>query len=293
MNTPSTGSLYQLSQVFSNYGYEPKNGALIPSNTITKVTGSQNRVYYSRPTADIAGVNQWGSFNFQVTRSTDGIVSDYGRVTIVPPSGAIVGSNFLLSNEGWTITGNKAAVSNPAYEPYSRGALLNYYITGTDDLINVASSSSPDNSLWYFEAPKAHLGNQGISYGGSLSFTVGAFAGDFSSLNPLSTMIVELECAECTGPIRKGIRLGYNMSALASSASGLFRGEPLKITISLTESGGWVKDSQDILVPWYRPSQCDIIQVLSRLSKIRILGDYTTWHETVALDNVQITNTKG
>lgn len=35
-----------------------------------------------------------------------------------------------------------------------------------------------------------------------------------------------------------------------------------------------------------------MIQVLSRLSSLDILGDWTTWYETMALDNVQILNTK-
>jgi hypothetical protein len=46
------GALYQLSQVYSNYGYEPKNGPLIPNNQKTLVTGSQHRIYYTRPKPD-------------------------------------------------------------------------------------------------------------------------------------------------------------------------------------------------------------------------------------------------
>lgn len=191
------------------------------------------------------------------------------------------------------ITGNKAAVSRPSYERFTRGALLSYYITGTDDLINVDSSSSPDRSLWYFEAPPKYYGNLGISYGGSLSFTIAAFSGDFSSLNAMTANVVELECESCDGPIRKGIRLGFSMAALSASPNGMFNGNAMKIVLPLHENAGWLKDSQDVLVPWYKTSQCDIIQVLSRLSKIRILGDYTTWYETVAIDNVQFSNTKG
>lgn len=238
-------------------------------------------------------IQQWGSFDFKVVRQTDSIPSYVSTVTLVPPSGNIVGSNFLLSDEGWTVTGNKAQSSRPSHERYTRGALLSFYISGTDDVINVDSSTSPDQSLWYFEAPKTYYGNQGIAYGGSLSFTIAAFSGDFSSLNDKSTNIVELECESCDGPIRKGIRLGFSMAALMKSPGGMFNGDAKRISIPLNEFSGWLKDSQDVLVPWYKVSQCDIIQVLSRLSKIRILGDYTTWYETVAIDNVQISNTKG
>jgi len=265
----------------------------IQNGTETEVTGSSNRVYYSRPSHDVAGVNKWGSFNFKVVRQTDHIPSLWATVTLVPPSGNLVGSNFLLCDEGWTITGNKALVGRPSHERFTRGSLLSYYISGADDLINVASSTSPDNSLWYFEAPSRFHGNQGIAYGGFLSFSIAAFSGDFSSLNAMSTNVVELECETCVGPIRQGIRLGFSLSALAVSPNGMFKGGAMKIVIPLNENAGWLKDSQDVLVPWYKTSQCDIIQVLSRLSKIRILGDYTTWYETVAIDNVQFSNTKG
>ncbi len=216
-----------------------------------------------------------------------------GTITLVPPSGSIIGSNFLLGNEGWSITGNKAQVNPTKFEPYSRGALLNYYISGTDDIINVPSANKPDQSLWYFEAPSKYHGNYGISYGGTISFTIGAFSGDFKSMNAPQTNVIELHCADCIGPVGKGITLGFNIQTLNQSPNGAFNGEPKKITISLNENAGWLKDSQNTLQPWFKPSQCDMIQVLSRLSKIRILGDWTTWYETVAIDNVQISNTKG
>lgn len=211
----------------------------------------------------------------------------------MPPSGALVGSNFLLNNEGWIITGNKAAVVTPNFETFSRGPLLNYYIVGTDDVINVAVSNAPDESLWYFEAPSKFHGNHGISYGGSLSFNIGAFSGDFTSLNGNDVNLVILECDKCIGPEGLGITLGYSIGTLAKSPNGLFKGSPTTITIPLHESAGWLKDPQNVLKSWTKPSQCDMIQVLSRLSRIRILGDWTTWYETVAIDNVQISNTKG
>ena len=56
-SVPSSGSMYQLSQVFSSYGYEPKGGELI-SFAGTVVTGSNNRIYYKRPNPDAAGLNK-------------------------------------------------------------------------------------------------------------------------------------------------------------------------------------------------------------------------------------------
>jgi hypothetical protein len=87
-----------------------------------------------------------------------------------------------LGSEGWTITGNKQKY-NATFEAFSRGSLLNHYIYGSEDNINVMSSGDKDNSLWYFEAPNSYLGNFGIAYGGALKFTLGAFSGDFTKTN--------------------------------------------------------------------------------------------------------------
>ena len=54
---PSSGTLSQLSQVFSSYGYEPKTGSKI-SQVSTTVTGSDNRLIYSRPSPDQAGIDK-------------------------------------------------------------------------------------------------------------------------------------------------------------------------------------------------------------------------------------------
>lgn len=176
---PSSGNLYQLSQVYSDYGYDPKAGTLITTSK-TVVTGSNSRVYYTRPTSDAANNQLWDTFTFT---SKNGLSESYaGTVTLVPPSGTLVGSDFLLDNGGWTISGNKATVAPATFEPYSRGNLLNHYIYGTDDKINVKGSAS-DAFLWYFEAPKIFMGNWGISYGGSIKFTIGIFSGDMKNMN--------------------------------------------------------------------------------------------------------------
>lgn len=282
--SPSDGSLYQLSQVYSDYGYEPKAGTTISSSAV--VTGSKSRVYYKRPTPDVSNVNKWDTFTFTASDGTED--STAGTVTIVPPSGALVGNNFLLSNGDWSVTGNKATTL-AVHEAYSRGALLNHYIYGTDDKVNVATSGSDDASLWYFEAPSAYLGNQGISYGGYLKFTLGAFSGDFTKMNGNDTSMVVLECASCQGPVSTGITLAYPISAYPGS----FNGDAMTFTIPLLEDQGWTKDPQNTLLEWSDASKCDVIQVLSRLSGLRILGDWTRWYESIAIDDVQIYNTKG
>ena len=54
---PVSGSIYQLSQVFSMYGYEPKKGVQILSSS-TAITGSDNRLLYTRPNPDQAGTEK-------------------------------------------------------------------------------------------------------------------------------------------------------------------------------------------------------------------------------------------
>merc|ERR1719473_939618 len=173
------------------------------------------------------------------------------------------------------------------YEPFSRGALLNHYVIGMDDKINVADSMSEDKSLWYFQAPSTFLGNHGITYGGYVSFTLASLSGDFEKINS-NAAVIQLDCNDCIGPVGKGITLHYPMSALSST----FDGSVQKFDILLHENSGWLKDPQNTLLAWNPPTQCDIIQVLSRLSSFRILGDWTRWYETIALDDVSFHNTK-
>lgn len=287
-STPNSGKLTQLSQVFSKYGYDPKAGVSISGSSDTQVTGSKNRVYYKRPPPDAATNQLWSTFTYKVT---DAKSSSYdGTITIVPPSGAIVGSDFLLSNEDWKVVGNKALSTMTTFESFSRGR-INHYIVGSDDKINLKKDGGEDMSLWYFDAPSSFLGNKGVSYGGQLSFTLAAFSGDFSALND-NAYLVQLDCADCIGPVGKGITLAYPLSKALREAPSSFKDGSMEVTFSLEllETSGWLKDTQNTLIEWAPPSQCDIIQVLSRLSSVRILGDLTRWYESVALDDVLISN---
>lgn len=283
-SVPSTGSLHQLSQVYSSYGYEPKKGTSITGSDVL-VTGSNNRVYYKRPSPDAVGINKWDTFTY-ATSAGNG-ESETVTVTLVPPSGALVGSDFLLDRQGWTITGNKVT-TDATFEPYSRGALVNHYIFGTDNKVNVNSAGSDDASLWYFEAPSNYLGNQGIAYGGNIKFTQVAFSGNFAKKNSASTSLVELECDTCPGPVSMGIKLVFPISATNVN----FDGKVQQFVIPLLEDKGWLKDPQNTLQDWIPATKCDVISVLSRLSAFRILGDWTTWYESVALDDVSFSNTR-
>mmetsp|Transcript_3880 Transcript_3880/g.6635 ORF Transcript_3880/g.6635 Transcript_3880/m.6635 type:complete len:361 (-) Transcript_3880:146-1228(-) len=280
---PSSGRLYQLSQVYSTHGYDPKQGTAITSSG-TQVTGSKNRIVYSRPSVDSVKYEKWDTFTYTVFDGTT--TSAEGTVTLVPKTGVMVGSDFLLGNEDWKITGNKASNSLATYEASSRG-LVNHYIHGTDDLINVGriGGDGTDADRWYFSAPSEFLGNQGIAYGGQLKFTLSAHAGDFTASNlNKDAYLVELYCAQCA--VNSGVTISYPLSS-----SG-FTGSDKAFSLTLHEKAGWMKDPENTLKSWTVPSKCDFIEVLSGLTHVKILGDFTKWYESVSLDNVAIVNSK-
>jgi hypothetical protein len=198
-----------------------------------------------------------------------------GTITIVDPSGTIVCSDFLLGPDGWTIIGNKERVSAPIYEPYSRNNFINHYIYATDNHNHISTTKhiNRDKALWYFNAPSKMLGNLGIAYGGYISFTMSIFAGDMKQMNQ-DVNLVELECGRC------GYNIGYpmpNNPIINNMAS---------FKIELTETADTTTSRQRGLI------KREFIEVLSQLSGLRILGDLTRWTETVALDNVYISNNK-
>lgn len=230
-----------------------------------------------------------------------------GTVSLVASNGYLVSSNFLLNNEDWNIVGNKAASSSSTYEPYSRGQQLNHYIMGTDDVVHVLyqngnnrgltklessakAEQKTDSSLWYFHAPSKYYGNFGISYTGSLSFTMASFSGDFNALNHGDTHVVQMECAQCVGPVTRGIKLVYRMSTLlAKQKLNAGSSSTTTFTIPLTETSGWLIDPQNTLTTtWRQPTKCEFIQVLSAMTSLNVLGDWTLGVESVGLDNVVV-----
>lgn len=282
---PSSGVLYQLSQVYSNYGYDPKRGVAIDSPG-TVLTGSLNRLVYARPSMDSERNGKWASFTYTVS---DGkATSAAGTVTLVPKTGVITTSDFLLGSEEWKIVGNKLPVSSATYEPSSRGA-VNHYIYGMDDLINVGQvgGGGSDSAMWYFSAPSKFLGNYGIAYGGELKFTLSSAAGDFSKGNEnFGAYLVELSCTQCN--VNAGVTISFPLNAVR----GGFDGKDKSISLTLHEKAGWLKDPKNSLKQWKAPTKCEFIEVLSGLSGMKILGDFTKWYETVLLDNVSIVNGK-
>jgi len=295
---PAHGTLYQLSSVYSSHGYEPIQGAQITANNTT-ITGSNNRVYY-KPAHRRLRSEHADSFSYTVTAHAQAQAkgdvqtqqqanANKGTITIVNTDCTIVCSDFLLGPDDWTIVGNKARVSSPIYEPYSRNNFINHYIYATDNHVHVSTinHSQRDKALWYFNAPSKMLGNLGIAYGGYISFVISIFAGDMKQMNQ-GVNLVELECGRCG--YNKGITIGYPMP------TNPIKNNMASFKIELTETSNWQKITQDTTTPTTSrqrgPSKREFIEVLSQLSGLRILGDLTTWTETVALDNVYISNNK-
>jgi len=289
---PSVGTLYQLSQVFSDYGYEPKRGvAVAASGSPVVVTGSKYRLLYVPPPFTNAPEGKWATFTYTVTDKTSTSVP--GIVWLVPPHHNLVYSGFSTSLEGWSITGNGMAQAALAaggltYEPYSRG-LLNHYVIGTDAEINTDVPSNDDLMRWSFVAPAKFRDNFIIAYGGSLVFTLASAAGDFAPTNINSNAkVVVLDCSTCL----QGA--GLTLVKFADS-SVVLDGKAKVVRVPLLE-GSWKKDPRNVLTApqnWVHPTQCEMVEALQGITGLTILGDHTRWYESVGLDQVSITHGTG
>jgi len=282
---PNSGVVHQLSQVFSDFGYEPKRGTQVSSASAGSpvvVTGSKNRIVYTPPANTNPPEHMWSQFTYTVSDGTT--TSEPGIIWLLPPSTKIVSSDFSAGLDSWVVEGNGARASamlagGLVYEPYSRG-LLNHYVLATDAEIHTNKVSGDDDSRWYFVAPNKFLGNHAVAYGGQLTFSLASAAGDFGSANINGqAALVVLECASCnSGSL---IRL----ARFADASSIVLDGKSKTITIPLTETE-WKEDPKNTLQAWGNPTKCEMVEVLSGLTSVKILGDHTKWYESVALDNV-------
>merc|ERR1712146_156074 len=141
---------------------------------------------------------------------------------------------------------------------------------------------------WYFgpvHLPRFPISNPTnlLAYGGSLEFSLASQSGDFSSSNMNSNLdFVIMECRTCAH--------GMGMKFVRRLDNGLsFDGKEKAFSIPLTASGGhWLKDPKNTLLAWSTPTECEMVEMLDGLSDLRILGDFTRWHESVSLDNVAV-----
>ena len=289
------GVLYQLSHVFNNHGYDPKTGT--PITTVpTLITGKDSRLVYRRPSFDYSAhhigsdsYKQRDADEFEYTvndgkgnnKAGD---SQPGKVTLVSDTTRqLVSSEFRFMDEGWSTVGNKRSHVN--HEPTRRGE-MSQYIYAVDDLIDVDAKRN-DRQIWKFLLPEKYTGWYGSGYGGTFEFSLSSFSGDYSGENshwvddkfhPLN--LVEIYCQSCD--FFKGTTIAYPLSKTQG-----FTGITAKYSLNMTETAGWVKDPQNTLFEWTTPSKCSFIEVLSSITSVKILGDFTNWYESVSIDNVK------
>jgi len=296
---PSSGRLYHLSYVFNKHGYEPKKGK--PILTVpTQITSTQSRVLYLRPPSptDREILQNWDRFQYTVAEvDDDGTIkkkqSQKGTVTLIGPSHVIMGSDFRSDDEGWTVhTADNVnnRIQHVTYEPSSKGLEMNRYIYSGDRSINV-DSNGYDLDLWMFAAPSKFTGWHGIGYGGTFEFVLSYFGGEFTPDNYNKGKVkfvdkgeeelhmVEIHCQKCR--LDTGVTIAYPLSKTTG-----FDGNTKKFAIVMTETSGWLKDPENTLLKWTPPTKCEFIEILSGISSIKIMGDFTKWYESVSLDNV-------
>jgi len=73
---------------------------------------------------------------------------------------------------------------------------------------------------------------------------------------------------------------------LSATSQGSFSGTTTDFKLSMIETAGWLLDPKNTLSTWSPPSKCEFIEVLSGLTSMKILGDFTTWYESISIDNV-------
>ncbi|ETK71250.1 hypothetical protein L917_21189 [Phytophthora nicotianae] len=285
---PLNGEIYQLSQIYSEYGYEPKRAASPIATVPTTVTGSNNRIVFLRtPFGGPRRDNKYAEFRYTVT---DGVAVSNEGIVVITTSDALVSSTFDLDIDNWRILWNGAgADSRPHFQPISRGVQLSYYIYGLDAVVHRREDTGDDSMLWYFTAPPKFLGNHWAAYGGSLDFVLSSAEGSFDATNlNLAGMghLVELECATCAQ--FTGLTLAMPLSPVFS-----YDGTITQFKLPLSELAGWVKDPKNVILSWSPPTQCEFVSVLSGLSALRILGDFTRGYESVALDSVVLRHGPG
>lgn len=276
---PTTGLLTKPAQVYCDYSYLPKDlgNAALAGETLVCASVQAIYTYPSTLRPPIGRLD-----TFQFVASVDGGATFPYQASIHVVSGTpavLTSADFSTDTEQFLASDDKGTYS-VMYEPTSIGAAMNRYVHASDR----------DRGVWWFLLSSKFLGDQAMAYGGTLTFALSSSAGDFS-VSKLRTRSVGsrlaggawgvmLDCATCA--YGEGVTLGFPLEQFG------FTGTTVTLTVSLVESV-WRKDPHNTLnVDWVAPSKCELVEVLSKLSAIRILGDFTTGRESVSLDNVRI-----
>jgi hypothetical protein len=177
-------------------------------------------------------------------------------------------NTFLLSSEGWIITGNKieSAALHEAYSLLDKNCNtdMSRYITGKDDLVNVDSKNKDDKNLWYFKSPPIKI-TLGKTTGKPvlLTFTLTSFMGDFRHLNQCSALIKIKTTDGNTFWYPSVTKYDGNMVAF---------NVPLRGDL-------WYNDAE---------TKVNFDTIFDAEFVIEILGDWTRGVEVIGLDNIII-----
>ena len=177
-------------------------------------------------------------------------------------------NTFLLSSEGWIITGNKieSAALHEAYSLLDKNCNtdMSRYITGKDDLVNVDSKNKDDKNLWYFKSPPIKI-TLGKTTGKPvlLTFTLTSFMGDFRHLNHCSALIKIKTTDGNTFWYPSVTKYDGNMVAF---------NVPLRGDL-------WYNDAE---------TKVNFDTIFDAEFVIEILGDWTRGVEVIGLDNIII-----
>lgn len=282
---PAVGKLTLPAQVYCDYRYLPKDLGVAAATGATLECKAVHAIY-TYPATVRPPVGRLDTFTYVASADGGASFPYQASVHVLASTSPTVltSADFNVGTESFLAIDSKGSFAT-TYEPTSIGGEMNRYIHASDR----------DAGHWYFLFPSAFLGDQAMAYGGDLSFALSSSAGDFSAAKLRAVSIgsrlaggvwgVMLECALCSNGV--GITLGYPVESLG------FDGATKRFTVPLSQSS-WKKDPHNTLTTtWSAPSKCELVEVLSKLTAIRVLGDFTTGPESVSLDKVRLTAGKG
>ncbi|CAE8626263.1 unnamed protein product [Polarella glacialis] len=297
LSLPEVGLLFETSPNFRTMGTDPKSAPdpIGPHQLPFQLTDPSKKVVYVPPFNQWPSEGSWASFTYIVVAppdegDNDGPVqpSEPGLAVLTNAYGGIAGSDFNLADggSGWTISGNLETVggsksSGLQHQAFAWGG-LNRYVYGVDEVQNLDFATGLDLAKWYFEASPAVFNREALasSYGGVIRFTVRSQYGDFRSLNdPLDW--VTIECESCDS--------GHGARIVRFVDESLrWDGTEQTVELFLNTNGRWMYDPLNTALDFQYATECQIASVLTNVSRIAILGDFTRGGEGVAIDDVAV-----
>lgn len=277
-NAEPTGSFYQLSNIFSKYGYVPYQGKQIINSTT--ITGSKGRFVYRLKNVNNYQFNNGiiDSVNIEIRfiDNNNNPAGLSGKIMFLPKSGMFISSDFLLNDEGWKIMYNHpihTPIQDPNYCNWNYNN-ISMFITGTDNYINLDRTHMYDNSLWYFQSPAKYNIDLSLAYLGWIDFSQVILSGDFSKKNNLELFpIVKISCNNLLHTIEY-----YSLMVFNYSTTNI-----VHFHIKLDEKL-WSISHKNVR----ELSKDFFINCLTNINSLEILGDWTSGIETIGLDSVRI-----